>query len=128
MTITDVLTVVNVLNVMKDLVEEYGDSYTYDDRVKSIRGWNTKEDGCEYEIEGQPACIVGMVFDRLGILEEVLNSHPKHGLDTAVGALLNPNDSVTKVLSAAQEAQDRGAPWEYAYKKSQYTAKYLGAL
>lgn len=83
------------LQLLEEVVAEKGEDYIYPDQY------------CVYVKEGQPACIVGHVFDRLGVLDRGWAAD-----HTAVTGLFHDEAPVVatkkaiKVLDAAQNAQD----------------------
>ena len=87
----ELIDVPKVLKHLRAVVAEKGADYVY------------AEDVCQYAIDGQPACIVGHIYARLGLLDE---DTQWSGVGAGVlhqGAIAMPARSV---LRAAQEVQD----------------------
>ena len=84
-----------VLAHLRAVVAEKGDDYMYAEAV------------CQYAIDGQPSCIVGHVYARLGLLDEETQwSDARAGL-LHTGAIAMP---ARWVLLAAQMVQDGAHP------------------
>ena len=121
------LTVENTLAAMKEVVDEHP-GYRYDDRVREILGPDAGQILCMYEINGQPACFVGMVLDRLGMLEDMLEPWEGDANGAPVDEILSADKEVVAVLSAAQFIQDKGDSWEEAYQAAKRVSKIPDAV
>ncbi len=124
MTITnDVLTLDDVLGAMKAVVDNHDEDFGYLDRVKEIMGSDWDSSRCLYQINGKPACLVGMVLDHLGILTDALSLTEDNGDDLSAKELLDHMEDrwviepeVRTALHVAQERQDGGNSWLVAYQ------------
>ena len=84
-----------VLEHLRAVVAEKGADYVYD------------EEACQYAIDGQPACIVGHVYARFGLLDEETQwsgdrAHKLHISEITAMA--------RRVLRTAQQVQDGDLP------------------
>lgn len=80
-------------------------------------GWNS----CIYWTESKsgqrvPSCIVGHVFDKLGVLDQI----PAELISAAVTRIpiKSDNPNLMKVLREAQSHQDAGVPWGESVQKA----------
>ena len=85
-----------ILKHLRAVVADKGLNYVY------------SEEGCLYAIDGQPACIVGHVYARLGLLDQATcdSGTQAYNLHTSKITLFGRD-----VLRAAQQVQD-GVPGE----------------
>ena len=106
-----------VLEHLRAVVAEKGADYIY---------WGS----CVYAIDGQPACIAGHVYARLGLLDEQTQ------ISGASAAALHRDEiarSARLILQAAQEVQDGVSPrsergtWGEALAAAEAEASKAGA-
>lgn len=131
---TKIITTSIVLDLLEAAVEERGADYHYHDEFGGA-GFN----GCRYEVGGKPACIAGVVLEKLGVPSDTLKK-----LDygaTGTGGYTVNSDIARKVLSKAgfefednepaqvlreaQQFQDAGGSWGFALDRSQILAERL---
>lgn len=98
--------IVRVLTALSDVVAEAGPDYVYPkkDRPVQMEGIGTD---CYYLWEGKADCIVARTLVKLGISVSLL--HEGQGIYSHTQIPLSPFSR--ELLSAAQDPQDRGAPW-----------------
>lgn len=120
---TEELTVKAVMDAMKQVVDDRPVGFRYADRVREIDDTLPQGTNCLYEINGKPACLVGMVLHRLGILDEALNMVTDRGNESGAEILVdemrnrwNIETGVGEVLMAAQNSQDTGNTWRWSYE------------
>lgn len=119
-----------VVNVLDQIVEEYGPDYSYSKRYVEITGSDYAGfEDCQYFVEGRPGCIVGEVLHRLNVeIDPRLNfawnspwnasyGGPNSGeqrataADEAKNITLLFDDGATAVLTEAQRMQDEQHTW-----------------
>lgn len=113
MTGPKILTGEGALGLLRLVVFEKGEGYVYPNSVNRVEGCRNFEDG-------QPSCIVGHVFAKLGVTyDDAVNA----SIDGTKGVRWSTNcleksgfewsfsRNAIKVLSSAQSWQDRGATW-----------------
>lgn len=106
------------------------------ERAVAEKGADYTVDLCRYFDDGEPACIVGHVFSYVGATEGDLHmGYDAHQVASANTAELRTIDvqgvkitpKAREVLSAAQQAQDRGKTWGNALKSARKVAEELRA-
>lgn len=106
-----VVTRENAIRAMTEVVKEAGVDHVYKQHIGA---------GCSYVYEGQPDCLVGRALHKLGVSIETLEA-----MDEDFGAFysvvsthlpeeLDITAEAWRVLSLAQECQDRGHTWGVA--------------
>lgn len=104
-----------VIAAMKRAVDARGADYTYpsDDDGCHYR-WDARDEAAGYGRQGDPACIVGVVFADLGVLDELVPPV----FDGLTVDMLSEDDLASHFTSAAfaalydaQRVQDSLNPW-----------------
>lgn len=103
------------LELLRQVVAEKGEDYVYPDELKDVYA------GCEYMIDGQPACIVGHVFHKLRpetpwVENGVIWDSDGNQLDWAVQTF---TPAAQQMLLQAQMVQDGGETWGLALATSE---------
>lgn len=104
------------LSTLKDVVEENPD-YVYAEDEKFLDDFD--EVSCVYfDEDGKPACVVGHVFDRLGVDPDVIMA--QNGMPFVFNYFRKlfsglSHDFVDRV-SIVQRHQDGGSTWAEAYR------------
>jgi len=104
------LTPERALELMREVVAEYGEDHEYDP-LQLPNGATA----CVYVHEGAPSCLVGHVLHRAGIPLDVMGAHENMGP-------AHPNflratgitEQVALPLAAAQDVEDEGMTWGQA--------------
>jgi len=99
----------NFTRAMEEAVRERGEGYCYQE---DYDGPN-----CKYQVDGQPACLIGLALDKLGVPYDESWEH--NGASDVLGRL-RASGRVMVAAHAAQRFQDIGHPWGAAleaYKK-----------
>lgn len=101
----------SVMSALRSVVAERGPHAAYPD------AWRDEEGRCVYTLQnGQPACIVGAVFEKLGQL------HLLAGRRGPIGQQDVPvSHRAMALLIAAQRAQDTGLTWGWVMKHAEAT-------
>lgn len=104
------LTLDSVQQAAREIIEEFGDDFVYE---KDELGF------CLYMQDGQPSCLVGRLFHRLGVPVDLLTRLEHAG----PGALFHHDNweagnGVVSFLTDLQINQDAGRPWGEAYEKA----------
>lgn len=118
MTDTTKITDKQILDTLKDVVKENPDYvYANDHRVYYSSGSYTE---CYYfEADGSPACVVGHVFDRLGVsLEDIGYFNEVSFYDFSDVVFPSISKTTEIFVSSVQRSQDAGLSWGEAYDKS----------
>jgi hypothetical protein len=110
-----------VVATLRQIESEIDDEYTYGTRFAEITGqpYDFERMDCAYRVDNQPACIVGVVLDRLGqqyhLRWEGMRVHPITDV-VRVGpdAVVRIEDKALSILSIAQRRQDEGVTWKKA--------------
>lgn len=115
MTDTTKITNKQILDTLKDVVEE-NPNYVYANDHKSRAGEFTQ---CYYfEADGSPACVVGHVFDRLGVsLEDIgyyFNDKSFYDFSDVVFPSISKTTEI--FVNSVQRYQDAGKSWGDSYK------------
>lgn len=118
------LTVDTVNPVLDALLKEFGEDYVYP---------GSKYKVCSYAANGQPSCLVGQVFYRLGVPIETLEEYdevgnvlaladPQCALDgkTALesAGVVVGDSRVLHILDSAQGWQDQGETWGESVRRA----------
>lgn len=116
MTDTTKITDKQILDTLKDVVKENPD-YVYANDHQDYYSSSSYTECYYYEEDGSPACVVGHVFDRLGVsLNDIGydNDMPFYTFSSE----LFPNISHTTEIfvSSVQRRQDAGLSWGDSYK------------
>lgn len=90
-------------------VNQRGEGFVYPD------DWKTDDDLCQYVIDGHPACIVGVVLDRIGADVGQLEGRYAEPRTAALYCDVQMDDDAANLLWFAQDAQDKGFTWGQAY-------------
>lgn len=109
------ITMKQVLDVMCQVVGEFGVDYVYTKINDSCLNWDEDRD-C-------PSCLVGHVLHRVGISREFLIEHNPKGAGSVLyyfkeDSGILAEEGVTSILSLAQYAQDGGNTWGYALRRA----------
>lgn len=102
-------------------VGEANPGTSYPERYTDITGESCDyKDTCRYQVDGQPACIVGVALHELGVSIETLDMFD-HRPDSSIYQLMRDysgvyfeldDEDAQDFVSMAQEDQDRGdAKW-----------------
>jgi hypothetical protein len=113
------ITMVNALDVMCQVVAEFGVDFVY----QKIETANDGGDGgscVNWDSEKWcPSCLIGHVMFRLGASAELLSLHTRDGAASLIryfgrhsGLIIE--EGVAEILAAAQIAQDQGETWGHA--------------
>lgn len=111
------ITAKQVLDLMCQIVGEYGVDYVYE-KIGAEQGcynWD-REKGC-------PSCLIGHVVSRLGASDSFMLDHVAGSAPVLLGFFSREYgheiaEGVGKILSSAQCAQDGGEPWGMALAKA----------
>lgn len=124
MTATVLLDTTAVLDLLAEVVADMGEDYVYPDELRE----GGVEGACYYVVNGQPACIIGHVLARAGLLDHpvaVGNWNAMRlgvaGLDVDTAPPVTTVDAA-RVLAAAQSTQDDGDTWGEALRCAQERA------
>lgn len=106
---TESMTRAEVLEIMTQVVAEYGEDFVYKKVDMVCLNWH---DGC-------PSCLIGHVMHRWGMSADFLAQFRASEVGTLVGYYSKAHpvvveEGVTKLLGAAQTVQDDGGSWGYA--------------
>lgn len=115
----ETITARRALELLIDVVDTYGPETVYE-RTDIHTIWYRAAspgseviEGCRYEYEGAPSCLVGHVLYRAGVTVDLLRQLDQEGCPA--GALAYGVESVevgaALVLDVAQRYQDNGATW-----------------
>lgn len=107
------ITVKQALNVMCQVVGEFGVDYVYTMIDGACHNWDVEKD-C-------PSCLVGHVLHRLGVSGEFLRENTMKGVGNVahhLGEIFPVEAGVVQVLGVAQYAQDSGESWGSALGKA----------
>lgn len=136
----NIITAERVLDLTRELVHERGEGWTYPGtephRPVSTSchyrwdSWDVGQGTVPKEKVGQPACIVGGILDRLGVLDTVVpvdDEQPGeyHYNSSAVRDLLDEDDSIEvdplarAVMHELQSSQDSGLTWGVALRRAE---------
>lgn len=123
---TNVLTGEGALGVLRLVVFEKGNGYVYpraEDEVDTCRNFK----------DGQPSCIVGHVFARLGVTYELAVAAAMNGSMGAYSSIRNLGSygwtdwtfspEAQNALTSAQSWQDRGSTWGEALAAAEESLK-----
>jgi hypothetical protein len=109
------------LKLMDQAVEERGGSFVYYDQfAESYREYGT----CRYQVDGQPACLVGLALSKAGLTVEELELLEGSSIQASYeqGRLpaerLEITHEALKVLELAQTLQDNDATWGEALESA----------
>lgn len=123
---------IQAVEILRDIVKDLPQDYSYYDRVHEIdpttESMPNEDIPCQYRWGEKPACIVGQVFDRLGIeVDEAWEGRTAISLDWELERLgtVRFTYRALDVLRAAQLYQDRGASWVSAVDGARRTAEEL---
>lgn len=106
------------LSTLKDVVKENPDYvYAEDEKSKDVYG----DSLCVYFYpeDGKPACVVGHVFDRLGVSPDVVmaqNGMP-FGFNYFRNLFSGLSSGFIERVGVVQKGQDEGETWAEAYRK-----------
>lgn len=89
--------------LLQRAVDERGEDFIYPEE------WKTERGQCQYAVNGEPACIVGLALSYAGVDVESLPNDP---VDELVGDDFIVDDQRTwDLLAHAQLSQDDGWSW-----------------
>ena len=110
------LTLARAQELLAEAVAEKGEGFIYTNRNGVPAG-----DGvtCHYVHGDQPGCIVGHVLHKAGVSLDALKEYEGQGAEHPVTDLTNAPEDACRLLSYAQEYQDRGIPWGAAVRRAQ---------
>jgi hypothetical protein len=117
MTLNIALTREVVDPILDALVEEYGADYVYPEA----------DNGCLYVRDGAPSCIIGHVYNRLGVPLEVLAANEfttaSEVAHRALGVDIYNNEGgdfipIARYLDRIQREQDSTIPWGQAVESA----------
>jgi hypothetical protein len=129
---TKLITTSIVLDLLEAAVEERGEDYVYQQNLP-----NHYLGGCLYLVEDKPGCIVGVVFDKLGVSHEAIGlmdqgtSYSGGGFSVTAEAVQEilgqdgfefEDHEAIEILRTAQHVQDAGDTWGNALKDAHRTA------
>jgi hypothetical protein len=105
------ITMKQVMNVMCQVVGEFGVDHVYTKINDTCLNWD-KEKDC-------PSCLVGHVLHRVGISREFLIEHSTDGVASVLFYFkwdigIRVEEGVSSILGVAQNEQDAGNTWGYA--------------
>ncbi len=122
-----------VMATLQAVVDEAGHDFRYDMRPDTFAGMGT---ACFYvnPETNEPDCIVGRVLYRLGVPLDVLRTNDLAGNPTCTvgrfsleGSPVQLDDRILGLLRAAQQTQDRHAPWGECLEEAKgYAQRILG--
>jgi hypothetical protein len=98
------LTIENVTPVIREIVAEFGEHYVY------LPG----NEGCVYQENGKPSCLVGHVFDRMGV---PYNQRWEEKDASWVISVNGGDEQLGFALRAAQYVQDDERSWGEALRE-----------
>lgn len=110
------LTYDRVLELAREVVEEFGADYVYPESHKRLQ-WDDESQGdrnplqCVYVHEGAPSCIAGQILHRHGVSIEDLAAEEFDAAAPIAYKLANASQRVQDFLNELQNKQDRGKPW-----------------
>lgn len=104
------VTLEQVKRAAQEIVAEFGEDYVYEHDVQGF---------CHYQRDGQPSCLVGRIFHRLGVSIGLLEKLE----GTGPGSLFHheeweAGDGVVNFLANLQLNQDSGHTWGVSYRNS----------
>ena len=104
------LTKARALELMREVVAEYGENYVY----PTVGGV------CRYVDDGgSPSCLVGHVLHRFGVPLKDIERHEDSDAATVARILTNATPRAQDVLREAQGHQDRGSLWGVALREAE---------
>lgn len=111
-----VVTYNQVATLLREIVAEYGPDTTYEQRARALGQTHYEQGiGCVYRIDGNPACIIGVLLDRLGI--EVPHHRNTFQITTFAREVMDIDSLTLSLMSSVQSAQDSGQSWGEALRK-----------
>ena len=122
----DMLTAETALELLERAVQEKGPDYVYP------KSDTQDEDGdgdyvCLYRnADGSPSCIVGHVFNYLGVLPKVGEGRSARQAVMDLGLVTGKWNPTSEILQTAQRDQDAGATWGEALAAAREV--YAGAV
>jgi hypothetical protein len=104
------LTLDSAKQAAQEIILEFGEDYVYE---KDELGF------CHYMRDGQPSCLVGRIFHRLGFPLDILVELEGVGPGTMFYRDgWEAGNGVISFLTDLQINQDAGRPWGEAYRKA----------
>ncbi|MFF9268639.1 hypothetical protein [Streptomyces rochei] len=104
------LTLDKAKELLAEAVAEKGEDFVYVNRDGRPVAGLTGAD-CHYVHGDQPGCIVGHVLHKAGVSLADLSEYEGQGAEDPALDLAGATDDACRLLSYAQENQDRGIPW-----------------
>lgn len=114
----NLLTYDEVYNLLKEIVDEKGESYLYTEDPETVAKRNRNAaatDSCYYggADSKTPGCIVGHLAHKLSPETnlDMLDGYGAVGAMRAIGFPVNAHSKAAVLLGKVQSAQDNGATW-----------------
>ena len=112
---TKIITMKRVLDLMCQIVGEYGVDYVYEKIGLACWNWDAEKQ-C-------PSCLIGHVVSRLGASDQFLDTYQAVSAAALIGHFASTYDrtieeGVKDILGTAQLAQDTLKPWGTALMKA----------
>lgn len=110
-----------VIKALTEAVQARGEEYVYPDSGEGCTyRWTGNDELQGHGVEGEPACIVGVVFDHFKVLDDLVSpARNSQSLRTFVSDTERVfTESAVRVLRKAQLEQDTGAAWGRAVERA----------
>lgn len=100
---------------LEAVVKERGEDYTYPTKEENPEYWS--EGSCRYEVDGEPACIIGAAIAQLGGDLSKISSQSNGPQKAARQAGLEVSEHLEFPMAKAQRLQDNGETWGFALER-----------
>jgi hypothetical protein len=116
------------LVLLEESVKERGENFVY---YNAYQDSYNLYDACRYQVDDQPACLVGLALAKAGLTVEELGALEGMSISNSYGMRAVPRerleitDDALRVLATAQTVQDNDHAWGDALQTAKLEAETL---